>query len=674
MNAQKKDEERMVTGNNTNKDKCNLLNSLRDLSETKAVISVKGKLKPNLEFWKNVLKAPQYILDVIEHGYKLPFMELPKSNITKNNTSATENTEFVSESLRELLTDGSIKQVEYIPRVVNPLSVAINSEGKKRLILDLRYVNAHLFKESVSFDDWRVFKNLIFENGYAYKFDLKKGYHHLEIFEPHQSYLGFSWELEGVKRYFIFTVLQFGLSSAPMLFTKILRPLVAYWHENGINICVFLDDGGGTERSLYKALLNSRFVKQTLSLSGFVVNSEKSIWFPQKRITWLGIIVDFTLNKYSITEKRMNNLMSRVSRLLESDRVSARELSKLAGSIISMKFVMGEITQLKTRALYNAIENRISWDTQYSTDNIPDVINEINFWKENAISLNHRKINDNSVSPINVYSDASQTGIGICIPVLEAQSHRNLERDEVGLSSTWRELTAILYGIDSFKNTLKGKSINWFTDNWAASIIVRKGSNKNHLQMLAESIFDICFRNDINIKTKWVPREDNVEADSLSKFIDTDDWQVTDEFFHMLDRKWGPFTIDRFARPENAKTARFNSKFFTPGSEGVDALTRDWSNENNFLVPPVTLIPKVLKYLNRTPTVGTLVIPLWKSSCFWSMIRDEFYNWMFIDSVFVKKGCTVLTKHDNPIIMLSREKYKGAIIAYRFDSREKLQS
>ena len=47
----------------------------------------------------------------------------------------------------------------------------------------------------------------------------------------------------GAVKYFCFTVLPFGLSSAPYIFTKCLRPLVKFWRFNGVKIVVFLDDG-----------------------------------------------------------------------------------------------------------------------------------------------------------------------------------------------------------------------------------------------------------------------------------------------------------------------------------------------------------------------------------------------------------------------------------------------
>ena len=82
------------------------------------------------------------------------------------------------------------------------------------MILDLRYVNDHLEKRKVKFEDWKTFQNYISSENYLFKFDLKSGYHHIEIFQPHLTYLGFQWEVDGVPRYFCFAVLPFGLSTA----------------------------------------------------------------------------------------------------------------------------------------------------------------------------------------------------------------------------------------------------------------------------------------------------------------------------------------------------------------------------------------------------------------------------------------------------------------------------
>ena len=56
--------------------------------------------------------------------------------------------------------------------------------------------------------------------GYLFKFGLKNGYHHSDIFSSHQAYLSFSWDIKGGTKYFVFTVLPFGLSSAHLFLRK----------------------------------------------------------------------------------------------------------------------------------------------------------------------------------------------------------------------------------------------------------------------------------------------------------------------------------------------------------------------------------------------------------------------------------------------------------------------
>ena len=193
-------------------------------------VSVKGRLKKSFKYWESI-GANENILDVVRQGYKLPFIETPKSANFKNNLSALKEADFVSKSIETLLDSGSIIETSYFPKVVNPLSVSTQANGKKRLILDLRYINSHLYSDYIKFDDWKSLENYISQNCYS-------GYHHVDIFEEHQTYLGFSWIIEGIERYFVFTVLPFGLSSAPYIFTKVIRPLVAFWHSKGIKIYV----------------------------------------------------------------------------------------------------------------------------------------------------------------------------------------------------------------------------------------------------------------------------------------------------------------------------------------------------------------------------------------------------------------------------------------------------
>ena len=125
------------------------------------------------------------------------------------------------------------------PIVCSPLLVVENSVGKKRLVINLQHFNRFLWKQRFKYEDLIVAMNLFEKGDYLFSFDLKAGYHHIDIAEEHCKYLGFSWQ----KRYYVFTVLPFGLSTACYIFTKIVRPLVHYWRAKGLRIVVYLDDG-----------------------------------------------------------------------------------------------------------------------------------------------------------------------------------------------------------------------------------------------------------------------------------------------------------------------------------------------------------------------------------------------------------------------------------------------
>ena len=147
--------------------------------------------------------------------------------------------------------------------------------------------------------------------------------------------------------------------------------------------------------------------------------------------------------------------------------------------------------------------------------------------------------------------------------------------------------------------------------------IVQCGSRKPDLHVLAMSIFSVCLQNSINIDIQWIPRDLNTEADNISKLFDFDDWGVSKEFFEFLDSIFGPHSLDRFADSNNKKLEKFNSKFYTPGTSGVDAFAFNWNGDNNWLVPTINLVIRVIKHCIVCKAVGTLVIPKWISAPFW---------------------------------------------------------
>ena len=279
-----------------------------------------------------------------------------------------------------MLKCGTFIEAEKPPEVINPLSVSINFSGKKRLILDLRYVNGHVYKDKIKFEDWKCFEHYLEgKERYLFKFDLKNGYHPIDIFEPHQKFLGFSWIFKGNIKFFVFTVLLFGLTSASFIFTKVVRPLVKYWRLNSVKIICFSDDKIGIEYNYEEAKRKSEFVQQTLRKSGFIPKIQKSTWEPCKILTWLGIDISLSPGTLKITKSRIDNIWNTISLILRKIFVSARTLAKLAGQLTSTKYVIGDIIRLKTRFLYKSIEQSSSRDKAFNIENYNHTVEEILF-------------------------------------------------------------------------------------------------------------------------------------------------------------------------------------------------------------------------------------------------------------------------------------------------------
>ena len=104
---------------------------------------------------------------------------------------------------------------------------------------------------------------------------------------------------------------------SPLYFHKDFRPLVAYWRQQGIHIVIYLHDGLGEAPSYQVALDHSTKVKSDLLHSGFVPNSEKSIWVPTLVINWLGFTIDFFQGLLFIPGKKMKRVLSDINLMLE---------------------------------------------------------------------------------------------------------------------------------------------------------------------------------------------------------------------------------------------------------------------------------------------------------------------------------------------------------------------
>ena len=105
------------------------------------ITDVKGCLRQNVSLWKDIYFAPALIIDCLENGYHLPLKFLPPPHSQSNHLSAENHSQFVDEAVQSLLINCCVVRMDSEPHVCSPLSLVINSFGKLRLVLNLRYLS-----------------------------------------------------------------------------------------------------------------------------------------------------------------------------------------------------------------------------------------------------------------------------------------------------------------------------------------------------------------------------------------------------------------------------------------------------------------------------------------------------------------------------------------------------
>ena len=586
------------------------------------IVDVQGRLKQSFKFWSETLQASSAILEWIQVGYKLPLQYLPEPHSQSNHTSALSHESFVTEAVSQLVANRCVKKVIEKPYICSPLSVVENAEGKLRLVLNLRYLNQCLNQVKFKYEDLRVALLMFTQEDFLFKFDLKSGYHHVDIFEPHQKYLGFAWEISNQINFYVFTVLPFGLATACYAFTKLMRPLVKCWRGRGLRAVVYLDDGIVAVKGKEEAIRESNMVQSDLTKAGFIVNNEKSQWVPTRTVVWLGFQIDLHEGQLTVPEQKVKVLMTLVQQARDNRALRATALASIIGKIMSMGLALGPVTRLMTRSLYGVLNAKSSWcQTLLLT---AEATEELSFWLRHIRNFNGQNIWPKASAVRVVYTDASGTGFGgYCVEHGDQVVTGQWSEEEAKQSSTWRELRAVHLVLDSICHRLQNHRVRWFTDNQNVVRIVLYGSRKPTLQEEALAIFATCVNHQIRLEPEWIPRGENEFADYLSKSVDYDDWMLNPEVFQDLDTRWGPHTVDRFADMYNCQLERFNSRYWSPGTEGVDTFTCNWKGENNWWCPPVHLIPRLLRHAEATEAEGTLIMPQRISAPFWPLLFPD---------------------------------------------------
>ena len=132
-----------------------------------------------------------------------------------------------------------------------------------------------------------------------------------------------------------FICLPFGLSSAPRVFTKVMKPFVSAAHNRGIRLVICLDDIAIISSSRNLSSEGTAIIIQILKSLGFIVNKEKSMLVPSQKVESLGFVIGSVEITVSLPERKMNKLLQQATLMWEKTQYLVRDLAHAIGLIVS---------------------------------------------------------------------------------------------------------------------------------------------------------------------------------------------------------------------------------------------------------------------------------------------------------------------------------------------------
>ncbi|CAI7789609.1 unnamed protein product [Closterium sp. NIES-54] len=304
-------------------------------------------------------------------------------------------------------------------------------------------------------------------------------------------------------------------------------------------------------------------------------------------------------------------------------------MAKITGMLTSMGVALGATARAFSHAMLQVINDAPSWKSSVVIP--PSAAAELHFWLEEFDRFNGAPLHIRNSYDAVIHVDAISHGWGATLATFSGgreEASTTMSEPLRATSSTRREIEGVLWALQTYANKIKQKHVLVLVDNQGVFFILRKGGSRSpDLTTACKSIIRTCMELGTRLIIEWIPRELNSHADELSKMVDHDDYALKTPWFRILERRWGPHSIDLFANSRNTQLPRFCTKIPHPKAIAVDAFSIAWTSENNFAFPPPQLVPTVLHHAQRTHASLTLIVPHWPGASWWPLLQPSPCTW-----------------------------------------------
>ena len=296
-----------------------------------------SRLQAYWKVWESFKVHPRVVL-VLKQGYCLPFKQKPpltRFPTIKSSYSTPVKQKALLEAVQQMVQKRAVVPVQNKNSLgfYSRLFLVPKPENKWRPVIDLSVVNTFLHVPTFKMETAEVIRASVQAGEWVASIDLTDAYFHVPIHQKFQKYLRFHVQGQAYQ----FRALPFGIATAPLEFTRVVKEVKFIALSQGVRIHQYLDDWLVRAKDPDSC---ARDVQKLISLVeqlGWIVNVKKSELNPTQDLEFLGYRFNLREGLVYPNQKKFDKLKILAVSILQGHNTTPRKLMSLIGVMASME-------------------------------------------------------------------------------------------------------------------------------------------------------------------------------------------------------------------------------------------------------------------------------------------------------------------------------------------------
>ena len=382
----------------------------------------------------------------------------------------------------------------------SPLVPIKKPDGTVRLCVDYRKLNRVTIADKFPMPNLTDSIYSLHGTKYFTTLDLVRGYYQMEIEPGSREYTAFSTS----QGHWQFKRLSFGLKNAPSAFQRLMQEILKKFSRK--KVIIYIDDILIMEDNLEDHLKLVEEVLRTLIENGIKVKPGKCHWVMEK-VQYLGHIIG---------REGIEKSPEYVDRIVNFPKPkTVKEMRSFLGLVnFQRKFVPRCSDIMKPLSILTGGKNtrKIKWNEERE-----QAFEELKLALQEEVRLSYPEYAE-TAQPLELFVDASGTGAGAVLTQIQDGVLKTIAYDSMAFndaqrkySTIERELTAIRWGVKTFKAFLYGQRFTLHTDHQPLVYLHNMQLVDSRLARTLEDLSDFDF------EIVYTPGKYNTCADTLSR-------------------------------------------------------------------------------------------------------------------------------------------------------------